>query len=166
MWYGLHNAALTTVTSAIVATVAPTPTVRDCTPTKDEDVRRPSVANADSQFLLPVIRASYETWFRSLADRWRRETAHLSSLSTRRQHPAYRRIVEMKEAAVPYILGELEHRPDFWFAALRSATKVDPVPRHSIGKFDEMRHAWLSWARENDITPKDARYTLPTSTSV
>jgi hypothetical protein len=99
--------------------------------------------------------------FHSLRSQWVNETAHLSSFSSRRKHPAYQRIVDLGPAVVPMLLGELRERPDFWFSALRAITGADPVEDHMRGKFDEMREAWLNWARERHIVPFDVRQALP-----
>jgi hypothetical protein len=47
----------------------------------------------------------------------------------------------------PYIMDELEKRPDFWFAALREITGENPVPPASAGRVREMARAWLEWGR-------------------
>jgi len=111
--------------------------------------------------VLIVVDLQKDTWFRSWADQWSRETAHLSSHSTRRRHPAYQQIIGLGRAAIPMLLGELQHHPDFWFSALRELTGEDPVEDHMRGKFDEMRDAWLEWARRKQITPRNVRPNLP-----
>lgn len=110
---------------------------------------------------LPLIKAvmkkNVEDWFCAWADEWRRETAHLSSHSTRRRNAAYIKIVGLGQVAVPILLGELIHRPDFWFSALREITGDDPVHDGIRGKYDEMRNAWLDWANARGIEPRDVR---------
>lgn len=86
--------------------------------------------------------------FARLADRWRRETAMLSSVTQIAMHPAYQEIIGMGQDAVPLILRELEQRPDHWFWALRAITSADPILPEQRGKVDEMAAAWLTWERE------------------
>ncbi|MFZ0692767.1 MAG: hypothetical protein WAN51_01210 [Alphaproteobacteria bacterium] len=107
--------------------------------------------------LATLIEEQAETWFRSWATQWVRETGHLSSISSRCEHAAFKQIVGLGSLAVPLLLGELQERPDFWFPALRATTHEDPVEDHMRGKFDEMRKAWLKWARKKHIVPRDVR---------
>jgi hypothetical protein len=86
--------------------------------------------------------------FDALAAAWRREKGRSSSAARMAQHPAYRRIVEMGAAAVPFILRELERRPDHWFIALHEITGEDPVPTECRGNVKAMAEAWLNWGRE------------------
>ena len=88
---------------------------------------------------------SLEEEFTHLARRWKRETAHLASASRMADHPAYREIIAMGDAAVPFLLRELERRPDHWFIALRRITGVDPVPQSARGDVRKMADAWIAW---------------------
>ncbi len=72
----------------------------------------------------PFVRRFYR-----LAAVWKTETGHLSNLTERCDHAAYRSIVEMGPEVIPLILAELENEPDYWFAALRELTGENPVPR-------------------------------------
>lgn len=89
-----------------------------------------------------------EQEFRHLADAWKRESAHLSSITEMAMLASYQRIIGMGPAAVPLILRELEAEPDYWFWALQSITGVDPVPPASRGNLVEMTDAWLQWGRQ------------------
>jgi hypothetical protein len=115
------------------------------------------VTDASASWAALAIELESEKWFRAWASEWARETAHLSSISSRTKHPAFKRIVDLGRAALPMVLGELKERPDFWFPALRAITGEDPVTDQMRGKFDEMRMAWLSWARRKHIRPRDVR---------
>jgi hypothetical protein len=86
--------------------------------------------------------------FPELVKRWKEGAGHLSSTVRMAKHPAYREIVQMGSAAVPLLLAELKHDPDFWFAALREITGENPVPERSAGKVKEMAQAWIDWGRE------------------
>src|SRR5215471_4824898 len=93
---------------------------------------------------------SLETRFRALAKRWKKDTEMNSSLARMIRHPAYREIIHMGEPVVPLLLAELEREPDFWFAALREITGVDPVLKTSAGKIEEMAKAWIDWGWDKD----------------
>jgi hypothetical protein len=86
--------------------------------------------------------------FAALADRWKRETAVLSSVSQIAMHPAYQEIIGMGREAIPLILQELEQEPNHWFWALRAITGESPVPPDQRGKMQEMANSWLHWGRE------------------
>jgi hypothetical protein len=66
-------------------------------------------------------------------------------------HPAYQRIIGMGTAAVPFLLCELERRPDHWFWALTAITGADPVKPEHRGKLREMANAWLKWGKEQGL---------------
>jgi hypothetical protein len=93
-----------------------------------------------------------EESFRILADEWLETIAFEASLSTITKLPAYRAIIELGDDAVPFILKELESRPNFWFAALREITKADPVADKDKGHLGKMTKAWLRWAKEQRIS--------------
>ena len=90
-----------------------------------------------------------EETFRILADRWRRETSPYSSMSKKLNHPAYRRIIEMGEKAIPYILRELQDKPGHWFAALSEITGTSPVPNAAKRSVNATAKAWLDWGRQH-----------------
>jgi len=85
--------------------------------------------------------------FYSLAEAWRRECAHLSSVRETVLHPAYQQIVGMGPAALPLIFMDLNREPNHWFWALRAITGEDPVPHEHRGSVKLMAQDWLHWAR-------------------
>lgn len=94
---------------------------------------------------------SLETRFRTLVKRWKKDTEIYSSIARMIRHPAYQEIIHLGEAVVPLLLVELKREPDFWFAALRKITGVDPVPKASAGKIEEMAKAWIDWGRDKGL---------------
>jgi hypothetical protein len=92
-----------------------------------------------------------ERRFTALADRWRRETAPLSSVSQIAMHPAYQEIIGMGSDVVPLILRDMQRNYAHWFWALRSITGQDPVPESKRGQVPAMTDAWLDWGRENGL---------------
>ena len=72
-----------------------------------------------------------EEHFRRLEATWIAETAHLSSSTDIRGHPAFLEIIRLGEPVVPLILRSLEQRPRFWAWALSRITGANPVPESS-----------------------------------
>lgn len=97
----------------------------------------------------PILADKYsEEQFQILSSQWKRETGHLSSLSHRMRHPAFRQIVSMGVIVVPWILSDLKIKPTWWFAALEEITGANPVPANEMGFLPQMTQAWLEWGRE------------------
>ena len=82
--------------------------------------------------------------FAKLADEWRKETSHISSVETIAMHPAYQRIIGMGPAALPLILKEMARETDHWFWALHAITGENPIPEEDAGYMDRMTQAWLN----------------------
>ena len=93
--------------------------------------------------------ASVSDTFRVLADRWKRETAIISSITKKIKHPAYREIVGLGEAVVTDLLCELVEHPDHWFSALEEITGRNPVGEADRMDIKRATQAWLAWAHEN-----------------
>ena len=89
-----------------------------------------------------------EVQFYTLANQWREETGHLSSVTQMANHSAYRKIIGMGEAVIPLLLNELVEYPDHWFMALQSISGDNPVPEEYAGRFLKMSEYWLEWGRE------------------
>ena len=87
--------------------------------------------------------------FKRLADEWERDRPRGADVWQMTQHPAYERIIEMGEPAVPWLLQRLAEKPNHWFVALNAITGARPVPPESRGRIKEMAQAWLAWGREN-----------------
>jgi hypothetical protein len=96
-----------------------------------------------------VSGGSLEEQFRELVRRWKAERGQTSSAVKMAATPAYRQIVNLGKDAVPLLLAELERQPDHWFLALYEITGVDPVPKQSRGRINEMAAAWVQWGREH-----------------
>ncbi len=86
--------------------------------------------------------------FSELVERWRAETAFLSSVNELVLHPAYQRIIGLGPAAVPLLLAELQRNLDHWFWALHAITGENPVPATDAGNVKKMAAAWLTWGKE------------------
>lgn len=99
----------------------------------------------------PVATDKLAKRFETLAEAWRKECAHLSSVREMVLHPAYQQIIGMGKDAVPFLLRELERQPDHWFWALWAITQENPVHPEHQGQVREMARDWLEWARRKGI---------------
>lgn len=84
-------------------------------------------------------------YFRAALARWHSETELSSLLPTKREHSAYRQILDLGEQAVPLILREIEVRPSFIFMALHDITGEDPIASEHRGRLPLMIEDWLKW---------------------
>jgi hypothetical protein len=81
---------------------------------------------------------------------WRQETAVISSSTVLVSHPAYRKIIALGEAALPYLFRDLEQTHDGHLSgALTAITEAQPVLPGEGGKIRLVADRWLNWAREN-----------------
>ena len=87
--------------------------------------------------------------FLELADQWENETVLLSRTDMAIEHPAYQKIIDMGEPAVPLILQRMKSQGGHWFVALREITNANPVEPADRGNIPEMQNAWLKWGRAN-----------------
>ncbi|HLL89080.1 MAG TPA: hypothetical protein VK324_07230 [Tepidisphaeraceae bacterium] len=123
---------------------------RDAEAIIDEFVHRPAlrlVADAVASAGPEADAAEFE----SLAGQWERERPRGADVDEMADHPAYRRIVEMGERAVPFLLNRLAQKPGHWFAALHAITGENPVPPDAEGKVKQMAAAWLRWGSERGM---------------
>lgn len=94
---------------------------------------------------VPTSTENIEDYFQKLVDEWRRDTAHLSLISQRVSHPAYKRILRMGGAAIPLILEDIQYVPGHWFHALITLADDNPVPSDFDGTIEEAAALWVDW---------------------
>lgn len=92
-----------------------------------------------------------EQRFREQADKWQKETQHLSSPSQRMMHPSYQAILGMgnenpREIVSLMIRDMQEHRRP-WFWALSYFAQDNPVSQSEAGNTDKMIKAWVNWEK-------------------
>jgi hypothetical protein len=96
-----------------------------------------------------VLNKGAESIFQSLADKWRKETAHISSIAKMVMHPSYQSIIGMGPDIVPLLLRELKQQdPDHWFWALAAITRENPIEPQDAGDTAKMAEAWVRWGEE------------------
>ena len=90
--------------------------------------------------------ASNETEkFHRLAKQWSEETRHTSSWARMISHPAYLSIIGMGERAIPFLLRELQRRPDHWHWALGAINGQAPIQPDE--DFDAAIARCLQWGQ-------------------
>jgi hypothetical protein len=97
--------------------------------------------------LAPESTKAIEETFFNVAEQWKSETAPYSSIRRKKQHPLYRQIVEIGEAAVPLILADLNRKPSHLFWALGEITGESPAENSNARNFLDVVKAWLKWGR-------------------
>lgn len=118
-------------------------------------MKHPSIPNDATRMTPTSVEATSispettEDRFRRLKAQWRAETGHLSSSSKIIGHPAFREIIRMGMAVVPFMLRDLEQQPRLWVWALPEITGEDPVPVADRGDIGKMTVAWLRWVKEH-----------------
>ena len=83
------------------------------------------------------------------ADEWEEHQRLLSWHDTK--HPAFLRIVALGEVAIPFILRDIEHEPDWIVIALRKIVPDGPELSDVAGRIGPICERWLDWARSRGI---------------
>jgi hypothetical protein len=96
----------------------------------------------------PKDAENIEETYHRLAEEWKSETAPLSSIRRKKQHPAYRKLVEMGEPAIPFILADLARKPSHLFWVLRDITNLNPADPAAAGNFLDVIDSWIEWGRD------------------
>lgn len=92
-----------------------------------------------------------EERFREQADKWERETRHLSSPTQMMMHPSYHAILGMGQEVVPLLVRDLQQNRRSWFWALSYLTHENPINPKDAGKMDAMIKAWVGWGKEKGL---------------
>ena len=108
----------------------------------------------DQDMLVPTVETdsapiALHRQFTELVTSWRAETAGLSSPRAIAGHPAYQRIIELGETAIPLILQDMKENGGWWYPALRTLTGENPVPESAKGNPPLNDEAWLQWGLDN-----------------
>lgn len=100
-------------------------------------------------YALELEQVELQSTFQKLAEQWQNETAILSSIKKKIEHPAYQEIIKMGQTALPLILRELQREPNHWFWALFTITGQDPT--NPEDDFDQAVEAWLQWGKDKRL---------------
>jgi hypothetical protein len=85
--------------------------------------------------------------FAHLAETWKMQTGHFSSITKKCTHPAYQRIIGLGPGVVPLILRDLKSSHYDWFWALSAITGDNPITEGDAGNVALMTEAWLRWGK-------------------
>jgi hypothetical protein len=95
---------------------------------------------------------------RQQAERWDRETAHLSSPLQRMMHPSYQAILGMsaesaqnRRQVIRFLLSDLRQNGRDWLLALSYLTHENPINPKDSGKTDKMIRSWVKWGEEQGL---------------
>jgi len=92
---------------------------------------------------------------REQAEKWERETAHLSSPAQRAMHPSYQAILGMAQEhrrdVIRFLLHDLQENRREWFWALSYLAQTNPMRDTSAGKIDKMIDDWVEWGRQQRL---------------
>lgn len=90
--------------------------------------------------------------FRRLFDAWDSETFLFSFPHQIYEHWAYEELVGLGEAAIPYMLGEVQRGRPNLVVALRSITGESPV-KASEPNTEQVMAAWVAWGEAKGYVP-------------
>lgn len=113
--------------------------------------RRAALAEAPVEVLTYEADLPLSERFHELADKWQRETKHISSITKRVLHPSYQTILGMGGDVVPLLLRDLRDNRRPWFWALSHITQENPISPADAGRMDKMVAAWLLWGKKRGL---------------
>lgn len=92
-----------------------------------------------------------EQRFQEQAEKWQRETQHLSSPAQRMMHPSYQAILGMgnenRREVISLMIRDMQRYRRPWFWALSYLAQDNPVSQSDAGKTDKMIQAWVDWGK-------------------
>jgi hypothetical protein len=92
-----------------------------------------------------------EQRFLEQAEKWDRETAHMSSPTQRFTHPSYEAIRGMadenRQELIDLLLQDMQKHRREWFWMLSYLTHENPVEGKDVGKLDKTINAWVKWGQ-------------------
>lgn len=97
---------------------------------------------------------SLEQHVNRLLKTWREAVYVISSPTVRANHPAYRELIGLGTAALPYIFRDMETTFDGHLSgALAAITGAHPVPPEDGGFIRKVAARWLNWGLQNGYRP-------------
>jgi hypothetical protein len=109
---------------------------------------------ATGELCIPTESALAER-FQEQAEKWARETAHLSSPTQMMAHPSYQAILGMasedKRKIIRLMILDLKQNRNEWFWALSYLTQDNPIKQSDAGKMEKMISAWVNWGIEHNL---------------
>lgn len=93
---------------------------------------------------------SDEDEFIELSTKWKKETAHYSTMFHKLINPNYLKIIGMGERVVKFILKDLQRSPELWHEALYYITKENPVSPQDMNDIFKIQKAWVEWGKKRN----------------
>lgn len=110
---------------------------------------------AEAQVCVLETEKSLEERFREQADKWQRETQHLSSPLQRMTHPSYQAIlgmaVERKRDVIRLLLRDMQQSGRDWLLALSYLAQANPLNAKDAGKTDKLIESWIKWGKQQGL---------------
>jgi len=105
--------------------------------------------------LASVPSVGLEQRFQEQAEKWDRETRHLSSPTQKALHPSYQAILGMgsenRDEVIRLLLRDLQQNRRAWFWALSFLAKDNPISSADAGRMDRMVAAWVNWGKTKGL---------------
>lgn len=116
------------------------------------DVTNLSASTSEDNFVSVTYPNIIERRFNRLAKSWRHETAGMSSITDKSMNLNYQKIIGLGVDVVPYILKELETKPDHWLWALESIVDEDenPITPDVANSFKKTIEAWIRYGKSKN----------------
>jgi hypothetical protein len=92
------------------------------------------------------------------AEKWGKETAHMSSPLQKMMHHSYQAILGMsaessknKRDVVRFMLRDLKDNHREWSLALSYLTQHNPIDPRDYGRTDKVNAAWIRWGEDEGL---------------
>jgi hypothetical protein len=95
-----------------------------------------------------VVDTDLSARFYEQADKWERETRHVSSMTDIVMHSSYQAIIKMGPDVIPFLLRDMKENRRLWFTALAQLAGENPIKPSDAGRVDRMTTSWLKWGKE------------------
>jgi hypothetical protein len=99
---------------------------------------------------------SLEQRFQAQADKWQKETQHLSSPGQRMMHASYQAILGMgnenRREIIRLMIRDMQQHRRPWFWALSYLAQDNPVSQSDAGNTDKTIKAWVDWGKAQRLS--------------
>lgn len=126
-----------------------TPSYPKANPIKDYWITNTINYSKSNNYLPTIFRIIEElNTFEEYKELWLQDTSLHSSLTEKCEHHAYKKIINMGEDIIPFILYDLMKNNNYWFKALKEISHEDIISKDIQGNFQLIKNEWISWGRK------------------